>query len=124
MASVDTSDWVTFQESEVQRFSRRVMKRLPLILNKPPEIRAMQQLAHGVVSRAVEQLAGRNAVITDRLHGSILATLLGIPNVLMPNSYFKNQSVFETWYNDFALCRFSPSADLSAAFRELESIIR
>jgi pyruvyl transferase EpsO len=36
-------------------------------------------------------------IVTSRLHGHIFATLLGIPNVLIDNSYGKNKTYFDAW---------------------------
>jgi exopolysaccharide biosynthesis predicted pyruvyltransferase EpsI len=44
------------------------------------------------------QLIGRGEVlITDRLHGHILALLMGMPNVLLDNSYGKLRSYYDSW---------------------------
>jgi exopolysaccharide biosynthesis predicted pyruvyltransferase EpsI len=44
------------------------------------------------------QLIGRGEVlITDRLHGHILASLLGVPNVLLDNSYGKLRAYYDSW---------------------------
>jgi pyruvyl transferase EpsO len=50
-------------------------------------------------------------VVTDRLHGHILSVLLGIPNVLMDNSYGKNQSFYATWTQDLDLVRWAKKGD-------------
>lgn len=39
--------------------------------------------------------AGANELITNRLHSSILGSILGIPTTLLPNSYFKNRAIWE-----------------------------
>ena len=54
-------------------------------------------LARRRMALATEILARGRAVITDRFHGHVLATLMGIPNVLLDNSYGKNRAVFESW---------------------------
>jgi pyruvyl transferase EpsO len=36
-------------------------------------------------------------VITDRLHAHILSLLLGIPNIILDNSYGKVRDFHETW---------------------------
>jgi pyruvyl transferase EpsO len=46
-------------------------------------------------------------VITTRLHGHILSTLLGIPHIFPPGPYRKMESFFHTWTNDVEFCRFS-----------------
>lgn len=44
------------------------------------------------------RLAARHThVITDRLHFAIAALLCGRRATLLPNSYFKNRSMYETW---------------------------
>ena len=49
------------------------------------------------VNRAIRMLSYGRVVVTDRLHGHILCTLVGIPHVLLNNSYGKNISYYETW---------------------------
>ena len=46
------------------------------------------------------------AIVTNRLHGHILCVLLGIPHVLLPNSYYKNEAFYRTWTRDIPFCRF------------------
>lgn len=43
------------------------------------------------------QLARCEHLVTDRLHGHIMACMMGIPNELLPVNYHKNKSTFETW---------------------------
>jgi pyruvyl transferase EpsO len=50
-------------------------------------------------------------VVTDRLHGHILSVLLGIPHVLMDNSYGKNESFYATWTHDLDLVRWAKGGD-------------
>ncbi|MEB3350653.1 MAG: polysaccharide pyruvyl transferase family protein [Cyanobacteriota bacterium] len=45
----------------------------------------------------VNQLAGRQLVITDRLHAVILASLLGIPSLALDNRTGKVHSFLRTW---------------------------
>lgn len=47
------------------------------------------------------KLAGKfRSITTDRLHFAICGLLLGREVTLLPNSYHKNQSVYETWLKD------------------------
>lgn len=57
-------------------------------------------------------------IITTRLHGHILATLLGIPNIILDNSYGKNKDFYNTWMKDNPLCYFAENKN------ELERIIQ
>jgi exopolysaccharide biosynthesis predicted pyruvyltransferase EpsI len=49
------------------------------------------------LKRGLQLLSGARIVVTDRLHGHILCQLLGIPHVLMDNSYGKINAFWETW---------------------------
>ena len=46
-------------------------------------------VAEARVRRGMRQLSAGRAIVTDRLHGHILATLLGRPQALLDNSYGK-----------------------------------
>jgi pyruvyl transferase EpsO len=69
-------------------------------------LHARGRLAHGC-----DLLARGRVVVTDRLHGHILSVLLGIPNVLMDNSYGKNQSFYATWTQDLDFVRWAKKGD-------------
>jgi len=51
------------------------------------------------------------AVVTDRLHGHVLSTLLGIPNVLLPDAYGKNRGLYESWTRSLPGCAFAETPD-------------
>ncbi len=52
-------------------------------------------------------LAARYArIVTDRLHFAICGLLLGRRTTLLPNSYHKNASMYETWLKDLG-CEFA-----------------
>lgn len=56
----------------------------------------------------IYQLKKYRLVITNRLHGHILCVILGIPNILLANSYYKNESFYNTWTCQIPFCRFVP----------------
>ena len=45
-------------------------------------------------------LLNYDLVISTRLHGFIISLLLGIPVILLDNSYGKNKHFFETWFKN------------------------
>lgn len=47
-------------------------------------------------------------VVTDRLHFAVSGLIVGRRVTLLPNSYHKNASMYETWLEDLG-CRFAPS---------------
>ena len=69
----------------------------------PPEMQQMAQssslnrLSLGMVHEACQQIAGRQLVITDRLHAVILASLLGVPSLAIDNHTGKIHSFLDTW---------------------------
>lgn len=58
---------------------------------------AYDALARHRLRRGCTILSKGQVVVTDRLHGHIISVLLGIPNVLLDNSYGKVKSFYETW---------------------------
>ena len=57
------------------------------------------------INKAVQQYKQYHGVETSRLHGHILACLLGIPSVLIDNSYEKNSAYFNLWTHALPGCR-------------------
>jgi exopolysaccharide biosynthesis predicted pyruvyltransferase EpsI len=53
------------------------------------------------VREAVNLLNGFDIVITSRLHGHILSGLLGIPSIVLDNSYGKNKDYYNTWSKNY-----------------------
>ncbi len=65
-------------------------------------------------------ISGGRALVTDRLHGHILALLLGVPNVCLDNRDGKVRHFYETWTAGHALVRWADSVpDARALAREL-----
>ena len=94
----------------VRRPPRAISASPPLLLSLY-NLHARARLAYGsgVLGR------GRTAV-TDRLHGHILCTLLGIPHALLDNSYGKVASFHTTWTEDLDLVRWAHDADEALRF--------
>jgi pyruvyl transferase EpsO len=57
-------------------------------------------LARQRLHRGVAMLSAGHVVVTDRLHGHIISLLLGIPHVVLDNSYGKLSSFIATWTHD------------------------
>jgi pyruvyl transferase EpsO len=101
---VDTrTDWPQFvgeRERHINRF-RRVLDAFAR--------RGMGQLANSVMSPlwiwyanrlvvdAIRMFARHNLVVTDRLHGHILAVLMDMPTLVLDNSYGKNSRYAAVW---------------------------
>ncbi|NEO31565.1 MAG: polysaccharide polymerase [Symploca sp. SIO3C6] len=70
----------------------------------------MQRKSWNFMHHAVYQFSQYDLVITNRLHGHILCLILGIPHVLLPNAYYKNEYFYESWTSQISFCRFVKSA--------------
>jgi exopolysaccharide biosynthesis predicted pyruvyltransferase EpsI len=70
---------------------------------------AYGQLAWLRVDRGLRLLSRGRVIATDRLHGHILGLCLGIPQVVLDNSYHKVSSTFETWTASSPITRWADS---------------
>ena len=69
-------------------------------LSKRDNARAAQTfepLAVRWVDHGMRVLAGGRVVVTDKLHGHIFCTLLGLPHVVLDNSYGKVSGMLDAW---------------------------
>lgn len=84
--------------------------------------RAADRAAAGRLRRGCATLSEGRVVITDRLHAHILSLLLGIPSVIIDNSYGKLRNFYETWTcgNELAALADGPEQAVSLAM-ELSS---
>lgn len=88
----------------------RAREHAPQRLRRP--IHGLAQSRYGAIARRRVELAralvaAGEVLITDRLHAHILACLMGIPNVVLDNSYGKNRGLFDAWTNRYATARFA-----------------
>lgn len=86
-----------------------------------PEFAAtFEPLARDRVEAAVAALARGRVLVTERLHGQILALLHGTPNVSLDYNYGKTRSFHETWTHRWDGALMAASADEAARLaREL-----
>lgn len=92
-------------------------------LSVPPDQRdRVRSLGMGYAdfwfARASHLLSMGRMVITDRLHGHIICMLLGLPHILINNSYGKNFNLFETWTRGSPLCRLAFDLDEARAMAD------
>lgn len=78
------------------------------------------ELAERRLERGCRLLLRGRVVVSDRLHAHVLSVLLGLPHVLLDNSYGKVRSVYETWTSDCKLAHWADSPEEAFALaREL-----
>jgi pyruvyl transferase EpsO len=72
---------------------------------------ATSGLANANVRRAQELLSRGEVVLTDRLHGHVLCTLMRIPHVVVNDRFGKIAALYDTWTHLDPLSRLSASWD-------------
>ncbi len=81
----------------------------PRLTETSPTARAQAR-----VERGLRLLARGELIVTDRLHGHILALLLGIPHVVLDNDYGKVGAYIAAWTQRSPLVRQARSSQAAA----------
>jgi len=55
---------------------------------------------HRSIQRAIDLFNNKKLIIASRLHGAILASILGKPYILITNNYHKIESFYNSWLKD------------------------
>ena len=102
MVEVETVDWVQEPQTRLIRWSRRLRQAADDRPALRPLDRGLQPLGYPFLAaqrlaRGVALLSSARVVVTDRLHAHILALLLGIPHVVLDNSYGKLHNFIAAW---------------------------
>lgn len=91
-----------------------IQKNSPVIYHAIRKL-VYKQLAEERFKRGCNLLMQGKVVITDRLHAHIMCTLLGIPSVVLDNSYGKIKNILETWEVDSEKTYQTKSFDTAVA---------
>lgn len=99
---VETVDWMYERQTRVIRLSKRVRAsadRSPAHrwLDRRVQSVLFPYLAAQRLARGLALLSSARVVVTDRLHAHLLAMLLGIPHVVLDNSYGKVHNFIAAW---------------------------
>jgi exopolysaccharide biosynthesis predicted pyruvyltransferase EpsI len=98
----------------VRRLEAGSSPRLAVVRRLSPVYDAMAEL---MVRAAVRQLSAADVVVTDRLHAHVIASLVGIPHVVLDNNYGKVKGVFDAFTHTAPAAVFaeSPAAAIELA---------
>jgi exopolysaccharide biosynthesis predicted pyruvyltransferase EpsI len=66
-----------------------------------------------------EMLGSARFIITDRLHGHIMSTLIGTPHVLMDSKLGKNKNYHDTWTKDCGCTRLADNIEEAKNFARM-----
>lgn len=117
MTDVVQSDW----HKEPRLLGRWVSARAELaglLARQSPadrRVARMHALAAARVARGLALLSSAKRVVTDRLHGHILCTLLDVPHVALDNDYGKVHAYVAAWDADYEGVSLASSAQEAVA---------
>ena len=66
-------------------------------------------LARQRLERGFDLLRSARVVVTDRLHGHILALLLGVPQILIGDRHGKLRGFYDAWTSSSSITRWAAS---------------
>lgn len=108
-------DWLKDDRGALRRTA--IGTRLLGLMDSPDaaRVRHYERQAWSRVRRGIAQLSQGRVVITDRLHGHILSTLLAIPHVALDNSYRKIGNFIDAWTGRLDILRTATRLDEAEA---------
>jgi len=123
----DAADGMSLRTQRVLRLNRRLVEH---VRDEPRRAarrwRALAStfdpLAAAWVQRGLDLVASTRVLVTDRLHAHVFAILLGVPHVVLDNSYGKIRSTFETWTHASGLATWAETTD--DALREAAMLLQ
>lgn len=77
--------------------------------------RLQDSLTRRRVALGIALIGGRPWVVTDRLHGHILALLLGVPHAMLDNSYGKLRAFYDAWTHESPITFWANTAEEALA---------
>ncbi|MEM6484923.1 MAG: polysaccharide pyruvyl transferase family protein [Pseudomonadota bacterium] len=113
---IKAGDWVGSSPTFLGRMTRifdRLQTRYPnrFLPLAGYRVRLYDALAREHLERGLKLLSQAEVVITDRLHAHILCVLLGIPHVVLDNSYGKISRFRQQWKTGEGICVVADSWD-------------
>lgn len=102
---VEFADWGLrgrdFARWKALRLPGRMVRKLPAVrrssLTEPILRRANEAMLQLNLEAGLKLYRNRQVVVTNRLHAHILAVLMGIPHVVLDNSYGKVRSIYDDY---------------------------
>ena len=101
-------DWPSYG-ANFKYFSMRIFQKVNRLIGKHFISKSLSDTTFGIgmpwnrenlIRLGVDFISDYNLVVSTRLHGHILALLLGVPTVMVDNNYGKNQRFYDTWLKD------------------------
>lgn len=83
-----------------------------------PFAATFEPVGWGHVGRGLNILGRGRVLVTDKLHGHVMALLAGMPHVVLDNSYGKVSGTYRTWTHPSALAHWADDVTQAAALAE------
>ena len=101
--------WTTYSGYTANRWFSAGIRRWPRWLPAPSRAVAAtyNRRARQRLDRGWRTLMLGRVVVTNRLHGHILACILGQPHVVLGDRYGKLRSFYDKWSSEFSVARFA-----------------
>jgi len=75
----------------------RILRKFPVLTPGAGWRRATRRLAESNLSTAIDLLSAGELLVTDRLHGHVIAALLGVEHIAVNDRYGKVEALWSTW---------------------------
>lgn len=112
---VPTFDWLTARRTEPRAIALRVLRLqlrgtrlLPGRAGESMRLASADVLAKLNLAHAERLLSAGERLVTDRLHGHVLATLLGVPHIVVNDRFGKVEALWSTWTSQLGIGEFAP----------------
>lgn len=126
----ETKDWPSF-DNTIFNFTHRVWEKINRMMARNFVSKKLIDTTFGLgvlrnkewlIEKGIDFISGYDLVVSTRLHGHILALLLGVPTIMIDNSYGKNRRFYETWLKDIAESQLVTNpAELEIALKKLNN---
>lgn len=115
----DEIDWPTFDANWKEKFHlyfysvNRILSEFIYKKRKKNSVFGMVVLRDEkrYIQLGVNLLSKYKFIISTRLHGHILSLLLGIPSIIVDNSYGKNKRFYDTWLKNISNSYYANSVE-------------
>lgn len=118
----DTFDWLEPDRREIRRIARsltRTIARFAIRSDRPNVHRAYgtaaNSLARANLRRGFQLVSQAELLVTDRLHGHVMASLAGVPHIVVNDRFGKVEALWSTWTSGLPGARFARSWDEARA---------
>jgi exopolysaccharide biosynthesis predicted pyruvyltransferase EpsI len=98
------TDWTEWNAGPVRRVRWEALKALDRI-----GVRSLVRLNEANIANAVTLYGAARVVVSDRLHAHVLAAMLGVPHVVLDNSYRKVSTIFGDYTGGFSTAHYATS---------------